>query len=114
MTSQEILDSLKSVQDPGMLVELKDLLQTADLVKFAKFKPLLNENDQNLVNAMEFVNKTKIEEVPEKEPEKETVVVETRRSKKQRILIGSVIGVASVAAAVILYYLVVDIIYLFF
>lgn len=114
MTSYEILDSLKSVQDSESLLELKDLLSTADLVKFAKFKPLLNENDQNLVNAMEFVNKTKIEELPDKEPEKETVVVETKRSKTQRILLGTGIAVASVVAAVILYYLVVDIIYLFF
>ncbi len=37
------------------------LFQTADLVKFAKHSPLMNENDMNLVNAVEFINNTKVE-----------------------------------------------------
>ena len=35
------------------------LFQTADLVKFAKYNTLINENDANLVNAIEFINQTK-------------------------------------------------------
>jgi len=61
MTSYEILEHLEESRDKESLSELRDLLSTADMVKFAKFKPMLNENDQNLVNALEFVNDTKIE-----------------------------------------------------
>ena len=49
---------------------MKLLFETADLVKFAKHAPMMNENDMNLVNAIEFINETKVEEDPnaKKEP----------------------------------------------
>ena len=42
---------------------LKSVLTGADLVKFAKYKPLAEENEQNLDNAYIFVNMTKPGEV---------------------------------------------------
>ena len=39
--------------------DLKLLFQTADLVKFAKHDPQMNENDANLINAIDFINETK-------------------------------------------------------
>jgi hypothetical protein len=42
---------------------LKNVLTGADLVKFAKYKPLEGENEQNLDNAYIFVNMTKASEV---------------------------------------------------
>lgn len=47
-----------------MIDELKELFMTADLVKFAKYSTLINENDANLVNAVEFINTTKLENQP--------------------------------------------------
>ena len=38
---------------------LKQILTTADLVKFAKYKPYPDENDMSMVNAYLFVNQTK-------------------------------------------------------
>ena len=113
MTSYEILEKLEESRDKESLSELRDLLQTADMVKFAKFKPMLNENDRNLVSALEFVNETKVE-VPESElqPREEETVVEIKRSKGARLallLTGLVIAVAGTVFLVLtvlkLYYL---------
>lgn len=63
-TSDEILSALKMVTDTESPIDsLKQILKLADLVKFAKYKPLPDENDLSLMNAYLYVNQTKIEEV---------------------------------------------------
>jgi hypothetical protein len=59
-TTSEIMQLLrfKNIQ-PDLLANLNQTLTLADMVKFAKEKPLSNENDASLVNAFEFVNSTK-------------------------------------------------------
>lgn len=64
MTSSEIISHLQCGSDEKMLGELRELFMTADLVKFAKYSALINENDANLVNAIEFINTTKLENQP--------------------------------------------------
>lgn len=64
MTSTEIISRLQQENDKKMIDELKELFMTADLVKFAKYSTLINENDANLVNAIEFINTTKQEGQP--------------------------------------------------
>lgn len=113
MTSYEIMERLEESRDKESLGELRDLLSTADMVKFAKFKPMLNENDQNLINALEFVNDTKIEVSPEElQPKEEETVIEEKRSKGARMVLltaGIVIAAAGTAFFVLavlkLYYL---------
>ena len=61
MTSSEIIERLMKTDDPQTLSELRQLFLTADLVKFAKYSTLINENDANLVSAIDFINKTKVE-----------------------------------------------------
>ena len=61
MTSSEIIFHLQESGDQKMIDELKELFQTADLVKFAKYSTLINENDLNLVNAINFIDQTKME-----------------------------------------------------
>jgi hypothetical protein len=65
MTSGETLQELKSVMgdEQGALQNLKQVLLTADMVKFAKASPLPDENDLSMMNAYFFVNQTKIVEV---------------------------------------------------
>ena len=59
-TTDEIIESLRSKTIEQVLkTELQDLLQTSDLVKFAKVKPLLEEGERYLKIALEFVEKTK-------------------------------------------------------
>lgn len=64
MTSSEIIARLQQDGDKKMIDELKELFMTADLVKFAKYSTLINENDANLVNAVDFINTTKQEGQP--------------------------------------------------
>ena len=45
MTSTEIIDKLLEMKDKEAISDLRELFQTADLVKFAKHNPLMNEND---------------------------------------------------------------------
>ena len=82
------------------------LFQTADLVKFAKYSTLINENDMNLVNAIEFINKTKLENVQEDVVEKPQLTDEQVRSVKTRRVLKAVILLSSVVSAAILAYVV--------
>ncbi len=114
MTSAEIIEQLLQVKDKDSLKDLKYLFETADLVKFAKHAPMMNENDMNLVNAVDFINETKIEEEPGTKKEPTEIKVEEKRSKQGRIALMCSIGVTGIAAAVCLYIAVRCIIDLFF
>ena len=106
MTSSEIIDRLTETQDQQALDELRMLFQTADLVKFAKYSTLINENDMNLVNAIEFINKTKLEAQPDQKPEKPQLTAEEVRTTKTRRALKASITSLLVAAAAILVYVV--------
>ena len=70
MTSGEILQALKGVSDVDRGYDnLKQLLQLADFVKFAKYKALPDENELSMMNAYLFVNNTKPQEIIEVNPE---------------------------------------------
>ena len=104
MTSSEIIEKLVELQDEGALSELRHLFLTADLVKFAKYSTLINENDQNLVNAIAFINQTKLENVPVEETIKPQLSEEDQRSQKTRRILKAVITVISVICALLFAY----------
>ena len=91
MTSSEIIDRLMAAGDHQSLNELSQLFQTADLVKFAKYSTLINENDANLVSAVDFINKTKIETPPVNQPVKPQLTKEEERSQTSRRILKTVI-----------------------
>ena len=70
-TSFEILESIKNSKDldSDQQIQLKQILYTADMAKFAKAKPLANENDLALKNAFELIENTKLEEAVKQEKE---------------------------------------------
>ena len=103
MTSSEIIDNLLETNDKESISELKYLFETADLVKFAKHSPLMNENDMNLVNAVEFINNTKVEPDPNAKPEPTEITIEEKRSKQGRIMLLSSLIVISMAILIILF-----------
>lgn len=100
MTSSEIIDRLIAENNQEALDELREIFRTADLVKFAKWSTLINENDANLVAAVEYVNQTKIEVDPNAKPEpeviKETDEKRMTQVKMMRVAIGA-LAVLSVA-----------------
>ncbi len=114
MTSTEIIDRLLQEKDQESINDLKNLFMTADLVKFAKHAPLMNENDMNLVNAVDFINQTKVEEDPNAKKEPTEIRVEEKRSKEGRIVLIVSIVVIAAAALIALYMVVRNILDLFF
>ena len=114
MTSAEIIERLLEEKDKESIHDLKVMFETADLVKFAKYAPLMNENDMNLVNAVDFINQTKIEEEPNAKKEPTEIKVEEKRSKQGRIALLCSIAITGVAALIALYLSVRHIIDLFF
>ena len=106
MTSSEIIENLMITQDQKALDELRQLFTTADLVKFAKYSTLINENDRNLVNAIEFINQTKLEDMPVEEVVKPELSEEEQRSQKARGLLKSLIAVTGVICAALFVYIV--------
>ena len=109
MTSSEIIDRLMQT-DQQSLDELRQLFTTADLVKFAKYSTMINENDANLVNAIDFINQTKLENQPTEEVVKPQLSAEDQRSRKERRVLKSIIGVL-VTSAVLLFSYVLYIVY---
>ena len=84
MTTGEIIENLLRFNDKEAIKEIKEILEVADLVKFAKMKPSLNENDRNMLNAIDFVNATKdIEEENQKPVEKKVVNERSMRSEER-------------------------------
>ena len=99
MTSSEIIARLQEAGDKKMVDELRELFYTADLVKFAKYSTLINENDANLVHAIEFINQTKqdtvatTERVEPKLTQQEVRSIRSRKTIKAGILLCSVLAI---------------------
>jgi hypothetical protein len=65
LTTDEIVALVKKNKDLDEIrVVLKEMLELSDLVKFAKFVPLENENERVVLNAFMIVEKTTKEEAP--------------------------------------------------
>lgn len=111
MTTGEIVDNLMRVSDKETIRELEELLVMADLVKFAKFEPAMNENDRNILNAMEFVNRTKLAETEEIPQPTEKKIVNKRSKREKQLLLLTVVVLAIIAVVILvmfvreLYYL---------
>lgn len=94
MTSSEIIEHLMNNGDETSLNELKEIFSTADLVKFANWSTQINENDANLMSALQYINDTKVEEDPTKAPEPEVVKETDKQRQIQVIVMRVAIGVA--------------------
>ena len=97
MTSSEIIDKLLEMNDKNAISDLRILFQTADLVKFAKHNPLMNENDANLINAIDFINETKEKEDENAKPQPTEITIIEKRSLRTKILLGA--GIVALTAA---------------
>jgi hypothetical protein len=75
-------------------------------VKFAKYSTLSNENDRNLVNAIDFINQTKQEDVPVEETVKPQLTEEDQRSQKARRVLRTVITLLATVSGLLFVYVV--------
>lgn len=103
MTTNEIIESLNKANGNEMIEELKYLFTTADLVKFAKYSTMLNENDANLMNAIEFINATK-QEVPVQKEEKPVLTKEEiGQMRSHKLAIWGIVLTITASAGIIAY-----------
>lgn len=63
MTSDQILEAMRAVNDEQLREKLRELFSLADLVKFAKMAPSPEDNEQAYFDAYFYVEETK--EIPE-------------------------------------------------
>jgi hypothetical protein len=85
-TTDEILDSFRYRRDllgEKSLQNLSQILSLADLVKFAKYQPLPDDNNLTLVNSYFFVNDTKKEELKKPENTEDSEENKTEENSKQ-------------------------------
>lgn len=106
MTSGEIIERLRASGDQKMIDELRMLFSIADLVKFAKYEIPMNENDANLVNAINFIDQTKTDEQPKEEKIVPTLSTEDQKSQQQRRLIKTLLWVGGISVVAIFGYIV--------
>ena len=106
MTTGEIMERLRHEEDQSKIDELRDLLETADLVKFAKHTALLNERDRNMASVVEFIEATKGEETATVERVETALTDSERRSKRSRHVLITVIAVMSLLTIVLFGYVV--------
>lgn len=98
MTSSQIIEELRAKGDEKMIDELKGLFQTADLVKFAKYETLINENDYNLVNAVKFIDETKTDETEIVERVAPKLSEDDKKHNSQRLIMKVLIAATSLTA----------------
>ena len=110
MTSAQIIERLQGANDTKLLAELQEMFEAADLVKYAGLNTAIDENDRNLLIAIEYVNATKETEADKKRAPKPKEEPKVKRSRRQRALLVAtnvVVAAAGVAlfvwAVVIMY-----------
>ncbi|WP_461629890.1 hypothetical protein [Labilibaculum euxinus] len=82
-TTDEILKAVNTVEvNSDWHAKLKDILERADLAKFAKFTPLQDENELSLKFAYKIIETTIVEEAPAKEEKESIAVEETKKEEK--------------------------------
>jgi hypothetical protein len=68
MTSNELLDEIKRYESNNAAIQaLIEILNIADLAKFAKYEPKSEENINSMKFALLFVNTTKVVDIDEED-----------------------------------------------
>lgn len=104
MTSSEIIACLRNDNDEAKMQELQMLFETADLVKFAKHKVTMSENDRNLVSAIDFINTTKQENIPTEERIQPNVTAQEKQTMRMRLSLKWAITTMIILATVLVVY----------
>lgn len=93
MTTAEIIDELCASDNQEAMAELKEVLIQADLVKFAKHRTSLSEQDRSLVLALNYVQTTKVEPIEKPKPrvEFQTLSDKKQHSLRNAMTIGSIL-----------------------
>jgi hypothetical protein len=84
-TSAEILDDLNETKylEDDLVIKLREVLQRADFVKFAKSMPLPDENEKSLKLIWEIVDRSKFIETSESDESNESEPVENESENQE-------------------------------
>lgn len=104
----EIIDELCASDNVDSLNELKDILMKADLVKFAKLSTSLSEQDRSLVQALNFVQTTKIEPKEQPKPHVEYVTLSGNKQHHLRLIMSLAAGAMAALTPGITAYIIYD------
>lgn len=103
MTSNDIISRLQG-EDLSDINELKEVFDTADLVKFAKYSAQANINDMNLAYVAKFIDATKQDNTPMMETvEEESSKKEKREARSRRIIKLLIVVLTIVSVAIFVY-----------
>ena len=108
MTTSEIIDELCATDNLDSLNELKDILMKADLVKFAKLSTSLPEQDRSLVQALNFVQTTKIEPQEQPKPRIEYVTLSGNKQHHLRLMMSLAAATTTALTLGIMAYVIYD------
>lgn len=100
MTTGEIVERLMQANDASALEELRSVLTMADLVKFAKLAPSRQDQDHNLMQALDYVQHTKVE--PQKVEKPHVVYISLSDMKQSRVRRALFVGATLLTAASLL------------
>lgn len=109
MTTTEIIDELTSADHADALEELRGILQTADLVKFAKFTPSLSDQDRSFAEALNYVQATKLEPAEPPKPHIEYVGLSDAKGRAVRTSMRWTALVFTAAAIALTAYVIYDV-----
>lgn len=87
LTSEEIILKLTEMNNVEALRELKEILTTADLVKFAKYKATVSEVNRSVVMALDYVNTTRLSDEQLPKPEVKIVTIGATKQRNVRIIL---------------------------
>ncbi len=98
MTTFEIVDKLRTTGDASALDELHEILSTADLVKFAKYEASLAESDRTLLQAVDYVRTTQINDPAAEQAVEREVVVSDAGQRRYKLALKSGMALSFLAA----------------
>lgn len=101
MTSSEIIYRLQKEEDQSKIDELRQVFETADLVKFAKYSVQENTSDAYLTSVVRFIDSTKEENAPTVEKVGSKLSEKDRQKMRRRKGVRFAIGLLIVLAAAI-------------
>ncbi len=98
MTTAEIIEHLNQTNNEEALSELKSVLVTADLVKFAKHTATASEQDRSLFDALSYVQTTKVQPKDLPQPHVEYVTLSTKQQMRWRVAMRVAVWGLSIAS----------------
>lgn len=106
MTSSEIISRLEREEDESKINELREVFETADLVKFAKYSVQNNINDAYLASVVKFIDSTKQVDAPTVEKVGTKLSAQDKRKMQTRKGVRLGIAVFVIAAVAIFAYII--------